>query len=112
MNEVMFFSGDHPVASCIIGFWLVIGVVGLGVSVAEAVKYVLCFTHGVIDNLTGLAHDWIQHRNIKAHGWPPAHCDANGDPVREVHELGQARIVIGTATDNGDIGELRGPGFL
>ncbi len=23
----------------------------------------------------------IRHRNIKAHGWPPAHCDADGDLV-------------------------------
>ena len=21
----------------------------------------------------------LRHRNIKLHGWPPAHCDADGD---------------------------------
>lgn len=24
---------------------------------------------------------WVRHLNIKAHGWPPAHLDADGDPV-------------------------------
>jgi hypothetical protein len=24
---------------------------------------------------------WMRHLNIKAHGWPPAHLDADGDPV-------------------------------
>jgi len=27
---------------------------------------------------------WCRTRNIKAHGWPPAHCDADGDFRKEV----------------------------
>lgn len=26
---------------------------------------------------------WMRHRNIKAHGWPPAHCNADGDPIKK-----------------------------
>lgn len=26
-----------------------------------------------------LANRFLRHRNIKAHGWPPAHLDADGD---------------------------------
>ena len=25
----------------------------------------------------------LRHRNIKLHGWPPAHCDADGDFKKE-----------------------------
>jgi hypothetical protein len=28
-----------------------------------------------------LVNRWIRHRNIIACGWPPAHCDADGDAV-------------------------------
>ncbi len=33
---------------------------------------------------------FIRHRNIKAHGWPPPHCDADGD-LREVEEKEDAQ---------------------
>lgn len=34
-----------------------------------------------------LANRWIRHRNILAHGWPPAHCDADGDLVKRKEEV-------------------------
>lgn len=24
---------------------------------------------------------WLRHRTIRERGWPPAHCDADGEPV-------------------------------
>ena len=30
-----------------------------------------------------LVHRWIRHLDIATHGWPPAHCDADGDAVAE-----------------------------
>lgn len=30
-----------------------------------------------------LANRWIRHRNIVAQGWPPAHLDADGDPIEK-----------------------------
>lgn len=26
-----------------------------------------------------MTNRYFRHRNIKAHGWPPEHCDADGD---------------------------------
>ncbi len=25
----------------------------------------------------------LRHMNIKKHGWPPAHCDADGDVIKD-----------------------------
>jgi hypothetical protein len=30
-----------------------------------------------------IVYRWIRHLDIKAQGWPPAHCDADGDAVEE-----------------------------
>lgn len=29
----------------------------------------------------------IRHLNIRAHGWPPAHCDADGDFLKTDYEV-------------------------
>ena len=26
---------------------------------------------------------WLRSRNIREHGWPPPHCDADGDAVKD-----------------------------
>lgn len=28
----------------------------------------------------------VRHLNIRKHGWPPPHCDADGDPVTDDDE--------------------------
>ena len=33
-----------------------------------------------------LVNRWIRHRNIVAKGWPPAHLDADGDPIKKPEE--------------------------
>lgn len=40
----------------------------------------------LIDLPLKLWRSWLRSRNIKHHGWPPPHCDADGDAVESEPE--------------------------
>jgi hypothetical protein len=54
------------------GFWPFVGATTLAILVCDTIARLtrtvfLCWNR------------WLRSRNIKHHGWPPPHCDADGD---------------------------------
>ena len=58
MSDLLPWMGEHPVLTFVLA-WMVIWLLSLPFQ---------------------LINRFIRHRNIVAHGWPPPHCDADGDP--------------------------------
>lgn len=61
MKEFYQFAGQHPLLTVALAY----------------VAYLIFFQP------FRLANRWIRSRNIKNSGWPPAHLDADGDPLKE-----------------------------
>lgn len=50
---------------------------------------VLCVTKVVVFVVSVPLLAWsrfLRHLNVRNHGWPPPHCDADGDPVEKENE--------------------------
>lgn len=65
----------HPVYTFFLGMWVLI-VIGMGISLIQF-----------------LINRPLRHMNIRKHGYPPAHCDADGDvkpekPAQQEKEVG------------------------
>lgn len=48
----------------------------LGLGIIAALLFMVCS-----DDLLHTLTLWLRHRTIREQGWPPAHCDADGEPV-------------------------------
>jgi hypothetical protein len=64
-NDLLTFAGNHPV----LAFFLALLFVG-------AVCNIIMMPYRLINRI-------MRHRNIHKHGYPPAHCDADGDFRKE-----------------------------
>lgn len=61
MSDVLTFMGDHPILT----FALACCATGL-----VKAPFTMIFR---------MWNRWLRHRDIKAHGWPPPHLNADGD---------------------------------
>lgn len=67
--SVLEFMGEHPWVTFFLSFPIVVVF-----AIAAQLIYVLVFR---------LPNRIIRGMNIKKHGWPPEHCDADGDFKKE-----------------------------
>jgi len=50
--------------------------------VASLCLIIGCLVYLIICRILAVIARIIRHWDIKKHGWPPAHCDSDGDPYR------------------------------
>lgn len=61
MSEILTFMGEHPILTFL-----------LAAMACGVIKALIWLPFKMLNRV-------VRMRNIAAHGWPPAHCDADGD---------------------------------
>lgn len=70
MTELLTFVGCHWAISFLLGTCVVLPITCVALAIA----------FGILNNvLLILPNRIMRHFNIHKHGWPPAHCDGDGD---------------------------------